>query len=75
MLLVQIDKQEDFISLRIFAFIWHNTLIILVYSDEMTSEARTHIVRLGCLWFRLRDTEYTRVSKTIHNKQTLFKVR
>ena len=42
MLLVQIDKQADFISFRLFEFIWHNTLIILVYSDQMTSEARTH---------------------------------
>ena len=25
--------------------------------------------------FRMKDTEYNRVSKTIHNKQTLFKVR
>ena len=24
--------------------------------------------------FRLKDTEYTRVSKTIHNKQTVFEV-
>ena len=26
MLLVQIDKQEDFISLRLFAFIWHQII-------------------------------------------------
>ena len=33
-----------------------NTLIILVYSDQMTSEARINpqIVRLGCLWLLLR---------------------
>ena len=37
-----------------------NTLIILVYSDQMTSENRTqlNIVRLACLWYQLLFTLY-----------------
>ena len=67
MLPVQIDKQEDFISLRLFAFIWHNTLILR--PNDLWSP-NPHIVRLGCLWYNWqRICLYHSISMNAGNKK------